>query len=139
MKQLLIFCVLILSVVVLKAQIIVNPDGTHGIVAGQHVHNSDGTLSVIHGNHLIHQSGGISVIHGSHIIGQNGRTSFLTSSNESMPDIFSSDNRKNHSRSMLNLTFKRNVQQIDKLDAQRKARKQERRLKRKRQRSMHIE
>lgn len=135
MKQLTIIFVLIFSVFVLRAQIIINPDGTHGIIAGQHVHNSDGTLSVIHGNHLIHQSGKISVIYGSHIADQNGRISSLTNANEPMSDIFSSNDGKRRSKEARNLAFKRNAQQIDKLDAQKKTRRQERRLKGKRQRS----
>lgn len=94
MKQLIILSVIIFSVFTLKAQVIINTDGTHGIVAGQHVHNSDGSLSVIHGNHIINQSGAISVIHGSHIINQNGITSLLTGSNDFLSDSFSGKKAK---------------------------------------------
>ena len=45
-----------------KAQVIVNPDGTHSVLTGNVIVNADGTHSVLHGNILVNPNGTHSVI-----------------------------------------------------------------------------
>lgn len=65
------------SLAVGLAQIVVNPDGTHSIVAGNVAINPDGTHSVIMGNIAINPNGTHSVITGNIIVNPNGTHSVL--------------------------------------------------------------
>lgn len=133
MKQLLVFGALIFTCSVLCGQIIVNADGTHSIVAGLHTHNSDGTVSVIHGNHLIHQNGSVSVIPGSPIIDQNDKTSVLSRADQAPSTIIFWRKQKNQSAmATASSAFERNRRQLEKLDAKKKTKNQQKRLKKQR-------
>ncbi|MGV6946964.1 hypothetical protein [Sphingobacterium kyonggiense] len=121
MKEIIILFIFVFSVFMLKAQIIINTDGTHGIVAGQHVHNSDGSISVIHGNHIINPNGAISVIHGSHILNQNESTSTLTGSNQSVADSFLQFKKSKKFRSSKS-NYNREILHVDKKKTQKEIR-----------------
>lgn len=127
-----------------QGQIIVNADGTHSIQSGSHIINPNGTVSVQHGPHIINSDGSVSVIHNSVIVNNNGSHSTILSPAKK-------DDNKDDSNSSFGLLFnqKRDKQQkkqqfhfksrmlgaaarLDKFDAERKARKQERQLKRER-------
>jgi hypothetical protein len=58
MKSCLLFVVVCLASAQLgKAQVIVNPDGTHAVLTGNVIVNPNGTHSVLHGNILVNPDG----------------------------------------------------------------------------------
>lgn len=58
MKSFLLFAVVCLASAQLsKAQVIVNPDGTHSVLTGNVIVNPNGTHSVLHGNVLVNPDG----------------------------------------------------------------------------------
>lgn len=60
-----------------QAQIVVNPDGSHSIVAGNVAINPDGTHSVIMGNIAINPNGTHSAIMGNTVVNPNGTHSVI--------------------------------------------------------------
>lgn len=60
-----------------QAQIVVNPDGSHSVVAGNVVINPNGTHSVIAGNVMVNPNGTHSVITGNIVVNPNGTHSVL--------------------------------------------------------------
>lgn len=60
-----------------KAQVVVNPDGTHSVVVGNVVVNPDGTHSVIAGNVIVNSNGTHSVIVGNTLINPDGSHSAI--------------------------------------------------------------
>jgi len=127
-----------------QGQIIVNADGTHSIQHGLHIINPNGTVSVQHGPHIINSDGSVSVQHGSVIVHANG-------SHSTAQGLLEKDDSKDHRNNSFELLSdqQRNKQQknqqfyfkgrmagaaakLDRVDAQRKARKQEKQLKKKR-------
>jgi hypothetical protein len=63
MKSFLLFIAICLACAELgKAQVIVNPDGTHTVVTGNVIVNPNGTHSVLNGNILVNPDGTHSVI-----------------------------------------------------------------------------
>lgn len=60
-----------------KAQVVVNPDGTHSVVVGNVVVNPDGTHSVIAGNVIVNSNGTHSVIVGNTLVNPDGSHSAI--------------------------------------------------------------
>lgn len=81
-----------------KAQVIVNPDGTHSVVTGNVIVNPNGTHSVIHGNVIVNPNGTHSVLHGNILVNPNGTHSVI-------PITASSGNLLHNSSGNLNNQF----------------------------------
>lgn len=68
------------------AQVVVNPDGSHSVVAGNIVINPNGTHSVIAGNVVINPNGTHSVITGNVVVNPNGTHSVLVGNPPTIPN-----------------------------------------------------
>lgn len=119
-----------------------NADGTHSIQSGSHIINPNGTISVQHGPHIINSDGSVSVQHGSVIVNANGNHSTV----QGLPEKDDSKDSRNQSFELLSNQQQENQQfyfqsrmmgaadRLDRVDAERKARKQEKQLKKERSR-----
>lgn len=123
-------------------QVIVNADGTHSIQHGPHIINPNGTISVQHGPHIIHSDGTVSVDHGSGIINPNGSiskkqellnddTTAPILHTEETPRFSSTVTELNNQKFFFNLRLGSAADRLDRLDAERKSRKEDRKLKKK--------
>lgn len=70
--------VLLLAHQVGRAQVVVNPDGSHSIVTGSVIVNPDGSHSVKSGNIIVNPNGTHSVIAGNVIVNPDGSHSILS-------------------------------------------------------------
>jgi len=125
MKKVFAICLFVLVCAKVQGQIIVNADGTHSIQHGSHIINPNGTISVQHGSVIVNTNGGHSTIQG-------------------LPGKDDSKDLPNHSLELLSNKQQKNQQlyfksrmagaaaRLDKVDTERKARKQEKQLKKKR-------
>ena len=116
-------------------QVIVNADGTHSIQHGPHIINPNGTISVQHGPHIIHPDGTISVTHGSTIVNSNGSISTkqeqLIDDGMATPHSTQAITVSNNQKFTFKLRLGSIADRLDRLDSERKARKEDRKLKRK--------
>jgi len=140
MKKVFAIFLFVLFCAKVQGQIIVNADGTHSIQHGLHIINPNGTVSVQHGPHIINSDGSVSVQHGSVIVHANGSHSTV----QGLPEKDDSKDYRNHSFELLSNKQQKNQQlhfkarmmgaaaRLDRVDAERKARKQEKQLKKKR-------
>lgn len=129
-------------------QVIINADGTHSIQHGPHIINPNGTISVQHGPHIIHPDGSISVTHGSTIVNPNGSTSTkqeLLSDDSTIPkhpvgepENSSTITVSNHQKFHFNLRLGSAADRLDRLDAKREARRENRKLRRSLLKLRHI-
>lgn len=60
-----------------RAQVVVNPDGSHSVVTGNVIVNSNGSHSVLAGNIIVNSNGTHSVIAGNVIVNSNGTHSLI--------------------------------------------------------------
>jgi len=60
-----------------RAQVVLNPDGSHSVVTGNVIVNQDGTHSVVAGNVVVNSNGTHSVIVGNVLVNANGSHSIL--------------------------------------------------------------
>lgn len=124
-------------------QVVVNADGTHSIQHGPHIINPNGTISVQHGPHIIHSDGAISVQHGPHTIQPNGTLSVSHGLNiinsdgsnsikhEETPQSSSTITVSNNRKFIFSLHLGSAADRLERLDVERKTRKEDRILKNK--------
>lgn len=146
MKKVFVISLFIFFYVHVQGQIIVNADGTHSIQHGPHIINPNGTVSVQHGPHIINSDGSVSVKHGSVIVNTNGSHSTVLG----QPEKDDNKDNRNHSLELLSNENTKKQQKshqfyfqsrmmgtaarLDRFDAERKVRKQEKKLKKERSR-----
>lgn len=79
-----------------RAQVVVNPDGSHSVLAGNVIVNPNGTHSVIAGNVVVNSNGTHSVIMGNILVNPDGSHSIIPTVLKSADAI----KRKSTSKSM---------------------------------------
>ncbi|TCK85090.1 hypothetical protein [Albibacterium bauzanense] len=142
MKKVFAISLFVFFFVNVQGQIVVNADGTHSIQHGPHIINPNGTISVQHGPHIINSDGSVSVKHGSVIVNTNGSHSTILGSerddsNHSLELLSNKDAEKQQKSHQFYFQSRMmgTAARLDRFDAERKIRKEEKKLKKQRLRN----